>query len=96
MSGCVERLEHAGALEQEKELRRQRVARHVVVEAREERVLRGLLEQQSAPRRAAEAAREAGLAGADRALHHQVAGIFPCYPRKTKYTAPMMHSDAHR
>ena len=53
MSGCVSG-SIMRALEQEEELRRQRVARHVLVEARDERVLLRLLEQQvGAERRAA-------------------------------------------
>ena len=53
MSGCASGLHCAQALEQENELGLQRVARHVVVEAREERILLGLLEQQVGARRAA-------------------------------------------
>ena len=45
------------ALEQERELRRQREARHVVVEAREERIVLRPLEQHLAAERAARAAR---------------------------------------
>ena len=93
MSGWASGSSMPRALEQEEELRRQRVARHVVVEAREERVLVGLLEHQVGAEARGQAAREAGLAGADRPLDHEVARI---YPRKMKYTAPMMQSAAHR
>jgi Na+(H+)/acetate symporter ActP len=70
--GLGQRLEQPRALEQEKELHRQRIARHVVVEAREERILVRLLEHQVRAQARGEAAREAGLARADRSLHHQV------------------------
>jgi len=73
--GLRERLQHARALEQEKELHRQRVALHVLVEAREERVLFGLLEHQIRAEARGQAARQAGLARADRPFHHQMAQL---------------------
>ena len=69
----LERLDHARALEQEKQLRRQGVARHVLVEAGDEGILLRLLEQELDRQPRCEPAREARLAGADRPLHHQVA-----------------------
>ena len=61
------------ALEQERELRGQREARHVVVEAREKRIVVGLLEQLVGVQPLRELAREARLAGADRAFDDDVA-----------------------
>ena len=63
-----ERLELPRALEEEEELRRQRVARHVLVELAEERVLRRLLEQQFRAHSRAQPPGERGLARADRPL----------------------------
>jgi len=71
--GLGERLEHARALKQEKQLRRQCEARHVLVEAADERIVLRALEHQVARQARAEAAREGRLAGADRPLDHQVA-----------------------
>ena len=63
------------ALEQEVELRGQRVARHVLVEAREERVVLGALEQRVAGQARGELPREARLARADRPLDDDVAAL---------------------
>jgi hypothetical protein len=73
--GLLERLDHARALEQEEELRRKGVARHVLIEARDERIFRRLLEQQLRRKPRRKAPREARLAGADRPFHHQVAKL---------------------
>jgi len=59
-------LEHARALEEKKELRRQCIARHVVIEAREERIFLGLLEHEIGAQARAEATRQARFAGAGR------------------------------
>ena len=75
-------LEQPRALEQEEKLHLQRVARHVVVEAREERVLVRLLEQVLGVEAKAELAREARLARADRPFDDDVAAVLevhrPC------------------
>ncbi len=65
--------ELALALEQEEELGLERVARAVVVEAGEERVLARLLEQQLGADPLGEQARKRRLAGADRPLDGDVA-----------------------
>jgi hypothetical protein len=62
------------ALEQEEELRLQGKALLVLVEAAQEGVQLGLLEQQLRVDVRAEASRKTGLAGADGALDHDVAG----------------------
>ena len=75
-----------GALEQERELRRQREARHVVVEARQERIVLGLLEQHFRVEVLGELAREAGLAGADRPLDDDVAAAFEVHVSESAVT----------
>src|ERR1700674_906339 len=62
----------ADALEEEKELRRQREARHVLVEAREERILFGMLEHEARLQPPGEAPGEARLADADRSFDYDV------------------------
>jgi hypothetical protein len=64
-----------GALEQERELRGQREARHVVVEARQERIVLRLLEQHFRVEAGGQLAREARLAGADGSLDDNVAAL---------------------
>jgi hypothetical protein len=61
------------ALEQEKELGRQRMARAILVEAGQERVGVGIFQQRQAAGALAQHARERGLAGADRAFDDDVA-----------------------
>ena len=63
------------ALEQKRELRRQRVARDVGVEALEERILLGPLEELLAADVLREHVREARLAGADRSLDDDIAAF---------------------
>ena len=63
-------------LEQEEELRRQRVAPAVPVEALEEGVLRGLLQHRRAAEALGDATGQRGLAGADRPLDDDVAVAF--------------------
>ena len=63
------------ALEQKRELCGQRVARDVGVEALEERVLLGSLEELLAADVLREHAREACLAGADRSLDDDIAAF---------------------
>ena len=72
-SSCAEPAQLVDALEQERQLRGQREARHVVVEAREKRVVVGLLEQLVGMQPVRELAREARLAGADRTFDDDVA-----------------------
>src|SRR6266571_6740240 len=62
----------ADPLEQEKKLRRQGEARHVLVKARQERILLGVLEDQGRPQPSGEAPGEAGLADADRPFDDDV------------------------
>ena len=61
------------ALEQEEQLGLERIARHVVVEAVEERVLGRLLEHQLGADAASQQVRQRRLAGADRPLDGDVA-----------------------
>src|SRR6266851_9486733 len=62
----------ADPLEQEKKLRRQGEARHILVKARQERILLGVLEDQGRPQPSCEALGEAGLADADRPFDDDV------------------------
>src|SRR5690606_22878199 len=67
-----ERLQHARALEEEEELRGERVARHVLVEAGEEGILLRLLEDEVAAEAGGEAPGEARLPRPDGPLDHDV------------------------
>src|SRR5688572_8122740 len=71
--GLAERLELADALEEEEELRGQRVAPHVAIELRQERVGLGILEEERRSEPLAELLREARLAAPDGALDDEVA-----------------------
>src|SRR5690606_6583018 len=66
--GQADRLDLPRALQKEEQRRRQRSVPAVAIEALEERVLVGLLENQLAREALREALREAGLADADRPL----------------------------
>jgi hypothetical protein len=66
-------LELARALEQEEELRLQRRGARIAIETLQERILSRLLQDQLAAETVREAAREAGLADADRAFDDDVA-----------------------
>ena len=67
--------ELAHALEQERELGRERVRPRVLVEAREERIVPGRLQQRRASEAPGEPLREGGLAHPDRPLDHDVAEV---------------------
>src|SRR5690606_1422601 len=74
----------AHALEQEEELRGQRVLSRRMVEPREERVLRRHFQHRLALQRPGQAAGQRGLAHADRSLDDDIAGRLPlavCFDR---------------
>ena len=70
-----------GALEQERELRRQREARHVIVEAREEWIFVRLLEQCLAVQLDRQLTRERRLPSADRSFDDDVAAAIQYHRR---------------
>src|SRR5204862_7345237 len=81
--GLPERFELARALEEEEELRRQRVARHIPVEQGQEWIRVRLLEQQRRSHARGQALREGGLAGTDRSLDDDVAMLHALsFPRR--------------
>jgi predicted dienelactone hydrolase len=89
MLGCASGRTWRSRWNKEEELRLERVAGAVLVEAGEERVLAGLLEQQLGAGALGEQARERRLADADRPFDRDVAkarerAVFAHRPRKTK------------
>src|SRR5204863_5641060 len=63
------------ALEQEVKLRRQRVTRGILVEARQKRIVFRTLQQRVARQARGELPRKAGLAGADRTVDDDIAAL---------------------
>ena len=78
--GLLQRLELRHPLEQEEELRRQRMAAHVTVKKRQERIGRRILEEGSGIEALRQALGEARLAAADRAFDNDVAMLHGTSP----------------